>query len=217
MPPQPQRRPLATREHAWAKALARRFDRAGITPNSISIASVVVAVAAGLCLWGSGNANGVARVILLLGAAALIQLRLLCNMLDGMMAIESGRRTNCGEIFNDMSDRFADIAILLGAGYSITTLAWGPTLGWIAALLAVLTAYVRLLGGAIGARQYFTGPMAKPHRMAVMTVASLLATMEPLVHRQGVAITAALLVVIAGSLLTLARRTLAIAAELRIR
>jgi hypothetical protein len=35
-----------------------------------------------------------------------------------------------------------------------------PVLGWLAALLACGTAYVRVLGGALGAAQDFCGPQA---------------------------------------------------------
>jgi hypothetical protein len=43
---------------------------------------------------------------------------------------------------------------------------------------AVLTAYVRVLGGSIGLEEHFCGPMAKPHRMAVLTAACLLSMIE---------------------------------------
>ncbi len=211
------RRPLATREKRWAVNLARALSGAGIPPNAISTASLVFAVAAGLALWRTGHATGLARVLELLAAAACIQLRLLCNMLDGMVAIEGGRQTAYGELFNDMPDRFADIAIFVGAGYGLSAFAWGPALGWLAALFAVLTAYVRLLGGAMGARQYFSGPLAKPQRMAVMTFASILSTLEPLVGWRGQVLAAALVVVAFGSVATLVGRTSQIVAEIETR
>lgn len=213
----PQRRPLATRERGWAKALARALDRAGMAPNAISVASLVSAVAAGLALWWSGEAVGVTRVLALLAAAGLIQLRLLCNMLDGMVAIEGHRQTSYGEILNDMPDRFADLAILVGAGYSLSAFSWGVQLGWIAGTLAILTAYVRLLGGAMGTRQFFTGPMAKPHRMAVLTMACVLSTLEPLVGWRGQTMAVALGLIVAGCIVTLVRRTGQIVAELTAR
>jgi phosphatidylglycerophosphate synthase len=160
---------------------------------------------------------GLTRALELLAAAACIQLRLLCNMLDGMVAIEGGRQTSYGELFNDMPDRFADIAIFVGAGYGLSAFSWGPALGWVTALLAVLSAYVRLLGGAMGARQYFSGPMAKPHRMAVMTVACVLSTLEPLTGWHGQLLAVALAVVALGSLATIVRRTLQIVADVTTR
>jgi phosphatidylglycerophosphate synthase len=97
-----------------------------------------------------------------------------------MVAVEGGHRTPLGEVFNDMPDRLADLAILLGTGYALAAFPWGIQLGWLAGTLALLTAYVRLLGSSMGVRQYFVGPMAKPHRMAVLTVACVLSTLEPL-------------------------------------
>lgn len=210
----PPRRPLATREKGWAKALARALNRAGVAPNAISVAGLLFAIAAGLTLWRTSFYDGPVRAVALLVAAALIQLRLLCNMIDGMVAIEGNRASRTGEIFNDMPDRFADIAIFLGAGYGIGNFPWGPPLGWIAALLAVLTAYVRLLGGAMGTRQYFIGPLAKPHRMAVLTVACVLSTFEPLFGWHGQIIALALGIIIIGASITFIRRTACIVAEL---
>lgn len=210
------RRPLATRERGWAKRLARALDAARFWPDAISIASLVFAVAAA-ALWASGQSFGILRVLELLAAAGLIQLRLLCNMLDGMVAVEGGRQTPHGELFNDMPDRFADLAILLGAGYSLTAFAWGRELGWLAGVLAVLTAYARVLGASMGARHYFIGSMAKPQRMAVMTAACVLSVFEPLLGWRGEVIAFALAVVVVGCITTLVRRTLRIVADVNAR
>ncbi len=217
MTPDPKRRPLATRERGWAKALTRTLVAARISPDAISIASLVFAAGAAIALWAGGQSYGVARVVELLAAAGLIQLRLLCNMLDGMVAVEGGHQSPHGELFNDVPDRFADLAILVGAGYSLSVFAWGRELGWLAGVLAVLTAYARVLGAAIGARHYFIGPMAKPQRMAVMTVACVLSVFEPLVGWRGQIVALALAVVAVGSLVTLVRRTLCIVAEVNAR
>jgi phosphatidylglycerophosphate synthase len=210
-----ERRPIATRERVWAQALARALDRARIAPDAISLASVVFAAGAGALLWRSGTSDGIARVLALLGAAALIQLRLLCNMLDGMVAVEGGRRTPHGELFNDFPDRFSDLLVLLGAGYSLTEFAWGPELGWLAATAAILSAYVRVLGAAMGAHHYFVGPMAKQHRMALITVACILSTFEQPLRWRGQVMAVALALVAGGCVLTIARRTFAIVAEVR--
>jgi phosphatidylglycerophosphate synthase len=52
------------------------------------------------------------------GAAACIQFRLLCNLLDGMVAVEGGKGSVTGPIYNEAPDRIADVLILIGAGYS---------------------------------------------------------------------------------------------------
>jgi len=206
MESEPQRRPLATRQKGWAHAAARALSGAGVSPDAISTAGLIFAIAAGFLIWRSGVDNGVARVLELLVSAALIQLRLLCNLLDGMVAVEGGRRTAHGELFNDVPDRFADLAVLLGAGYSLSAHAWGPVLGWCAGVLSVLTAYVRLLGASMTGHHHFEGPMAKPHRMAVMTVACVLSTLEPLWGWHGQFLGLALTLITLGAFVTFFRR-----------
>ncbi|HEY2989156.1 MAG TPA: CDP-alcohol phosphatidyltransferase family protein [Candidatus Binatia bacterium] len=200
------RRPLRSRETKWAATIAGWLTRAGVRPNQISVASAVFGALAGFCLFFTSSAGQPVRVALFIGAAACIQLRLLCNLFDGMVAVEGGLRSKSGEIYNDLPDRVSDAAIFIGAGYSITGINWGGELGWLAALLAVLTAYVRLLGGSTGARQYFAGPMAKQHRMAVMTAACLIAEFEAAMDWEGRAITYALALIVLGCAVTIVRR-----------
>jgi len=157
--------------------------------------------------------TGGARAALFLAAAAGIQLRLLCNLLDGMLAVEGGFKSKTGELYNELPDRIADVLILVGAGYSVRDLAYGVPLGWAAAMLAVFTAYVRLLGGSLGVTQHFIGPMAKQHRMFTLTLVTLLAAGETLLDVRPWAIRVGLAIIVAGSILTAVRRTRRIAGE----
>ncbi|HRD47506.1 MAG TPA: CDP-alcohol phosphatidyltransferase family protein, partial [Caulobacter sp.] len=90
----------------------------GISPDTISFCSVAFAVlgAAGLAM--AGESEGPARIGWLLLAAVCIQLRLLANMLDGMVAVEHGRGGPSGPIWNELPDRIADGLFLVAAGYS---------------------------------------------------------------------------------------------------
>ncbi|MDR2213532.1 MAG: CDP-alcohol phosphatidyltransferase family protein [Pseudomonadales bacterium] len=198
------RRPLKVREREWARRFARWLSRRAITPNQISIGSVVFALLAGLSLLALREGY----FWFAWAAALFIQCRLLCNLFDGMVAVEGGKSTPAGELFNDIPDRIADPLILVAAGYAIPLVSWGADLGWLAALLAVLTAYVRTLASASGAPTRFTGPMAKQQRMALMTVAALVTPFESFfTATPGYALLCALLLIAAGSLLTVARRT----------
>jgi phosphatidylglycerophosphate synthase len=214
------RRPLKTRRSGWARALARALAARRIAPNFISVASVFISAGAAAALYSSGQ-DVQHRGLLLLLAAAGIQLRLLCNLLDGMVAVEGGLKTKSGEVFNDVPDRIADPLLLVAAGYAITGLPHGFALGWSAALLAVFTAYVRMLGGATGLAQSFIGPMAKQQRMAVLTVACLASIFETSFGisfmRRGAVLWAALIVVNLGCLVTICRRTIRIVRELEAR
>lgn len=160
------RRPLKSRSAGWAAAAARGAIRLGLSANQISFLGIVAAGLGALALLMSAQSTW-----LFVAAAACIQLRLLTNLLDGMVAVEGGRGAPTGPIWNEFPDRVEDSLLLIAAGYASTM----PSLGWLAALLAAVCAYVRLLGGALGQPQDFGGPMAKPHRMAALTLGCLLA------------------------------------------
>jgi phosphatidylglycerophosphate synthase len=211
------RRPLKTRQAAWANRLAQVLVRMRVSPNAISIASIFFAACAGAALYFSARAVGAERIVLLLLAVAGIQGRLLCNMLDGMVAIEGGRQTKSGEIFNDLPDRIADAVIFICAGYAAQAHPFGLELGFMAAILAVFSAYVRMLGGASGLKQSFIGPMAKQHRMFTLTLACMLSIFETGFFTAGTVIWAALIVINLGCLGTIWRRTARIARELEAR
>jgi phosphatidylglycerophosphate synthase len=212
------RRPLKTRERGWAKALALLLVKAHASPNVISILSVVFASGAGVALYFSGQTPPFERMWLLFLAAAGIQLRLLCNMLDGMVAVEGGRQTKSGEVFNDLPDRIADAILFICAGYAVWEHAYALELGYGGATLAVFTAYVRMLGGASGLKQSFIGPMAKQQRMAVLTLACLLSPWETRFQfGSGSILWATLIVINIGCLVTIVRRTTRIVRELEAR
>jgi phosphatidylglycerophosphate synthase len=207
-----ERRPIATRETGWARALAAAVARTGLTANAISVLGAVFAVVAcGAFLLSSGTGWRGWMIVAALG----IQLRLLCNMLDGMVAVEHGRATPVGALYNDVPDRVADTVILVGAGYALAAGGWNPVLGWACAVMALFTAFVRVLGGALGTPQFFFGPQSKSQRMAVLTGGALLAATMPSVVRAGQVVTLTLVVILVGSAVTVVRRTLRIARELR--
>jgi phosphatidylglycerophosphate synthase len=192
----------------WAAACARLLVRSGVSPNTISVVSIFFAAAAGALFFATARMqNG----WLFIAAALMVQARLLCNLFDGMVAVEGGRKTKSGEIYNELPDRIADPLILIGAGYALDSCI---VLGWLAASLALLTAYVRALGVAAGASQQFCGPMAKPHRMAVITVAALVQPALSLVRISQPIMTYALALICIGCVITVGRRTRRIVKEL---
>jgi phosphatidylglycerophosphate synthase len=206
-PPAEARRPLASRATRWATVLSTAAVRSGLSADGISLLSLAftAAGAAGLLLlpapWN------------LLACAAGVQLRLLCNLLDGMVAIEGGRKSKVGVIYNEVPDRIADSVFLVALGYAIGT----PWVGWLAALAAAITAYIRVLGGTFGLQQDFRGPLAKQHRMAVMTAGLVLGAGEFIWTGGRYALTAAAWIIAFGAILTCATRIHAIARQLKAR
>jgi len=197
------RRPIKSRQQGWAAKSAYLLKNMGVKPNQISIMSSVCALIAGACLLATRYADTqCAYIVLFIVAALFVQGRLLCNLFDGMVAIEGGLKSKSGEIYNDFPDRISDSFILIGAGYAVLCVNFGPVLGWSAAIIAILTAYVRILGVSAGTKQYFSGPMAKQHRMAIITVACLASIFD----NRGIVIAIALGVIILGGLITVVRR-----------
>lgn len=201
------RRPLTTRSAGWANALARALVNSTITPNQISVVSIVFAlIGAGLLVGWPTPAGFVL-------AALCVQLRLLCNLLDGMVAIEGGKQSPVGALYNEFPDRIADSLFLVALGHA----AGYDWLGWLMALLAALTAYIRVTGGSLGLAQDFRGPQAKPHRMAVMTVALLIGAAELPWRGSVQVLLIACIAIAAGTALTCITRTRAIAVQLKAR
>lgn len=178
--------------------------RIGVSPNFISTVSLLFAAAGAFALlrW-----QGIAGLVV---TALCIQLRLLCNLLDGMVAIEGGKQSATGALYNEIPDRIADSLFIVALGYAIEL----PWLGWLGALAAAVTAYIRVLGGSLGLKQDFRGPQAKPHRMAVMTAGCLLGAIELAYSQTQYALHAAAWIIAIGALLTCVTRTAAIARQL---
>lgn len=198
------RRPIAARNTGWAQRLSAALAQSSITPNQISVLSIFFAgIGAAMLAWAP-IAGG------LVIAAVCIQLRLVCNLLDGMVAMEGGRKTATGALYNEFPDRVADSLLIVALGYGCGL----PWLGWLGALLAALTAYVRLAGGSLGLAQDFRGPMAKQHRMAVLTAACIIGAIEGALHGSRWSLLVAAAVIAVGAALTCITRSLAIARQL---
>jgi phosphatidylglycerophosphate synthase len=198
------RRPIRSRSNKAIVALSSFLAGTRVTPNQISCASAVFAVVGALALLRVDSAPG------MLVAIACIQLRLLCNVIDGLVAVEGGKKSVAGPIFNEFPDRIADSVLLVSAGYAAAV----PSLGWAAALFAALTAYVRVFGGSVGLPQRFIGPMAKQHRMAILTLACAATILEIWLHWAHVSLIAGLAIIAAGSALTCVTRTRALVRDL---
>ena len=213
-----ERRPLASRDADLAQRLAAWLIARQVQANTVSLSSIGFAAMAALCLVATSSAT-IVNARMLFGLAGLfVQLRLLANLLDGMVAVGSGRASPLGELYNEVPDRVADMLILVAAGFAA---GGAPALGYSAALVAVLTAYLRAFGNAAGVRGLFIGPMAKPQRMATITGACVYAACAPTdwpgaITSAGIgSVRFALAMIVGGGVLTSIRRLHRIALELR--
>jgi phosphatidylglycerophosphate synthase len=198
------RRPIAARQTGAARVATAWLAARGVSADAISAAGMVAGLLAGAAFAMAPGQGAWAW----LAAALLVQLRLLANLLDGMVAVARGIASPRGELWNEIPDRVSDTAALAGLGFAAGDLALG--LG--AALAAMATAYIRAVGKGAGGGSDFSGPMAKQQRMFVLTVVAVVCAFVP--GWTTFLPMAALWLVLAGSLLTCAVRLAGIARRL---
>lgn len=139
----------------------------GVSPNTITIAAVMVSVAAGAALAG-GTALGLPT--LWLAVLPLGVIRLALNALDGSVARRLHMHSPRGAAINELGDRACDLALfapLLGVAP-----AWVVTAA-IAGMTLTSTSGVMAL--AISGRRDTSGPMGKADRVVLLGLAAVIA------------------------------------------
>ncbi len=131
------RRPLRSRNSGWARRLSALAVQRGYKANQISRASVGFAAMGFLLYTLSQFCPRNLQILWLILASVSIQMRLICNLIDGMVAVEGGQGEKDGAFWNEAPDRLSDHLLLTGAGIA----AGNPGLGALAAALAIATAY----------------------------------------------------------------------------
>ena len=201
------RRPVPVRNFGWVQAMAAWLAKTGVSPNAISVYGLIAAALAGL-LWSMTDSKPeLARLFWLVGIFFVL-LRILANNLDGLVAVEWGKASKVGLLYNDVPDRLSDTALLIGMGCAQ---GGDLMLGIAAAGIAVLVTYVRLIDHAAGAPSDFCGPMDKGGRLITLMLAALFMGLAPsswLTATSGTTTpaTLALFIVCAGGIFTAARR-----------
>ncbi len=198
------RRPLSSRDIGFFQKLAKALVNMGLTPNQVSVLSTIFAVVSAIGFYKLSTLTACVLLCWFMALAGIL-LRLLCNLMDGLMAIEGGKKTPAGEIYNDFPDRLSDVIIMMGASF-LVPYSWGRDLGWLASVLALFTAYVRMLSASMGKGHDFCGPMAKQHRMFVLNVSLVAWLAEYYLTSTTYSLTVGLLIIAAGSLVTVINR-----------
>lgn len=141
-----------------------------VSPNVLTATGVVFGGAAGATIYllKPGPIAGVCVAILLAA-------RLACANLDGSVARQSGRGTPFGAVSNELGDRVAEFAALVG----VLALA-SPGLVVTAALAGTLPSWTALAGAAAGASRMQGGPVGKTERAALLVLIALTGWVTPL-------------------------------------
>lgn len=140
-------------------SIAAFLKRLGITPNAITVAGLVVNVAAAVLL-ASGRIT-LGGLVLLIGAPM--------DALDGALARLDGNTTSFGAFFDSVTDRYAEL--ILFAGLLINFLRAGDTtaiiLVFVAAAGSVLVSYIKARAESLGFEAK-VGVFSRVARMVVM-------------------------------------------------
>jgi phosphatidylglycerophosphate synthase len=202
------RREVTSRDSKFANRAALWLANKNISPNTISVLSIVFSIFT-LFSFYLDSVNYLNHLLAMVLAIVGIQGRLIMNLLDGMVAIEYNKKSLVGGLYNEVPDRISDTFIILGAGLLVAKYKFGIDLAYLAVILSAFTAYIRTLGASLNSPHFFSGPMAKQHRMALITISCLIGIWYlPIFY-------IALIVMNVGLLITCARRLYKISVYLK--
>jgi len=173
-----------------------------VHPDWLTGAALVLSVGGGVCLYLAPQ-----HLWLLALVPVVAVVRTALNALDGLVAKSTGLARPWGEVLNELSDRFADVALLGGLALAAPS---SLLLGAGAITMMLLSSYLAILSKAAGGRRQYMGPMGKADRMIVLILGSILGFFLPLDWVYN----GMLWVVLVGCLVTLIRRTQATYADL---
>jgi len=152
----------------WQQAL-RPFvafcARNRVHPDVFTYGALLLSFVAAFALWRAG-----ARRAWLWLVPPCVLVRLLLNLMDGLVAREVGLADAWGEAKNEFGDRVADAAIFLGLSFG----------GYVDARLAALSlafilcvSYLGILGKSLGGARVYGGIFGKGDRMISLAAFTL--------------------------------------------
>jgi CDP-diacylglycerol--glycerol-3-phosphate 3-phosphatidyltransferase len=161
-------RPVATRV---IDPLADFFIRYEVSPDTVSIISLICAFFAGLSFYYSPEYKE-----LTLLAGILVVFNSLFDALDGVIARKSNRATPRGDFLDHVIDRYSDVFIIC----SIFFASYVPWQIGVAAIVGVLlTSYLGTQAQALNLGRYYGGIMGRADRLVVIIIAAFTNSIYP--------------------------------------
>ena len=144
----------------------KALDRAGATPNQVTLAGMFLSVAAGTALAAFPASRAA-----LLAIPLVLFIRMALNALDGMLARERQMQTVAGGFLNEVCDVLSDCAL-----YLPFVLVLPEARVWVVTftLFALLSEFAGVLAQALGASRRYDGPMGKSDRAFLFGILALL-------------------------------------------
>ena len=144
--------------------LAEFFVRYEVSPNTVSIASLICAFFAGLSFYYSPASR---EFVLLAGF--LVIFNSIFDALDGVIARKANRATPRGDFLDHVIDRYSDVFIICSIFFA-DYVPW--QVGVVAIVGVQLTSYLGTQAQALNLGRYYGGIMGRADQLVVVILAA---------------------------------------------
>jgi len=155
------------------RPITTRLAAAGVTPNQITVAAILLSVTGGAAIALFPD-----RHFPLYCVPVVLLLRMALNAIDGMLAREHDMQTAAGAFLNEIGDVVSDAALYL----PFALIPGVPVALMVAiVMLAVISEMTGVVGVQVGGSRRYDGPMGKSDRAFLFGLLGLLlaAGLEP--------------------------------------
>lgn len=141
--------------------------RLSVHPNILSLAGLILSMVAGV-LYSTGAFFWAGWIVVLAGT---------CDVLDGQIARQTGKRSQFGAFFDSTLDRFGEVFIFLGLAWYFSARHQSP---WVVLLIILaiagsfMVSYTRARAEGLGI-DCKVGLMQRPERVTLLIIGSLVA------------------------------------------
>jgi len=136
--------------------LLKLLRRLGISPNSITIFSILLSFVIAYFFWNTSDNSSYFLIV-----AFGLLLRMMLNALDGMMARIYNLQSKLGEVLNEVGDIVSDVAIYFPL---IIFESLSIEIAIIFILLSIINEFCGLMAKVISGERRYDGPMGKSDR-----------------------------------------------------
>lgn len=151
--------------------MARFTANAGISPNVISILSLLFALFAGLLYYYSAF-----NPMLVLVAGILVALNSFFDAIDGPMARYLDIANSKGDFLDHLIDRYSDVFIITGIFFGVNL---DLRIGVMALIGVLLTSYLGTQAQALRLGRYYGGIIGRADRMVLIIFSSIIYYLYP--------------------------------------
>ncbi len=161
-------RPFASK---FIDPIAIAFAKAGISPNAVSIMSLIFAAMAGVYFY---YADGNPKIVLIAGL--FVFLNSFLDAMDGAMARYLEIAGAKGDFLDHVIDRYSDVFIICGI-FLGGHVDW--KIGVVAIVGVLLTSYLGTQAQALNIGRYYGGVMGRADRLTLIILASIIYFVYP--------------------------------------